>query len=110
VKRVAAFDFIMTSWKDSRPENQMTGEQGKAAMLWILAATKDDVQKVTDALEKAFENAPYPVSVMTEKHPRAAVAEPALRGGGAPDSLARADQRPGPDGGQDDGPADERPG
>jgi putative ABC transport system permease protein len=45
----------------------MTGEQGKAAMFWILAATKDDVQKVTDLLEKKFENAPYPVTVMTEK-------------------------------------------
>ena len=38
----------------------MTGEQGKAAMLWVLAESKD-------ALEKAFENAPYPVTVMTEK-------------------------------------------
>ncbi len=45
----------------------MTGEPGKAAMFWILAATKDDVQKVTNALEKAFDNAPYPANVMTEK-------------------------------------------
>ena len=156
VKRVAAFDFLMTFWKDSRAENQiplaasgvdelldvyreadvlpaevaawkgdptgcivgpvlmekfgwnvgerlvlkapvnggvldttirgvmrykldngvyihrrylegMTGEQGKTSMFWILAATKEDVQKVTDLLEKKFENAPYPVTVMTEK-------------------------------------------
>lgn len=45
----------------------LTGEQGKAAMFWILAATKDDVPKVTNALEKSFDNAPYPVTVMTEK-------------------------------------------
>jgi putative ABC transport system permease protein len=45
----------------------MTGEQGKTSMFWIMAATKDDVQKVTDLLEKKFENAPYPVTVMTEK-------------------------------------------
>ena len=45
----------------------LTGDPGKAAMFWILASTRDDVPKVTAALDKAFENAPYPVTAMSEK-------------------------------------------
>ncbi len=45
----------------------MTGEQGKAAMFWILAATRDDVDKITASLIRTFDNAPLPVSVMSEK-------------------------------------------
>lgn len=45
----------------------LTGDQGKAAMFWVLAKTRDDVSAVSAALEKEFENAPVPALAMTEK-------------------------------------------
>jgi putative ABC transport system permease protein len=45
----------------------LTGEQGKAAMFWILANTRKDVPLVTAAIEKKLENAPVPIRAMSEK-------------------------------------------
>ena len=45
----------------------LTGDPGKVSMFWILARSRADVEPLTAALRKAFENAPYPVDVMTEK-------------------------------------------
>ena len=45
----------------------LTGDPGKASMFWILARSRADMEPLTAALRTAFENAPYPVDVMTEK-------------------------------------------
>ncbi len=46
---------------------ELTGNQGKAAMFWILAKSRDDVAKVTAAIEKDLENSPVPIRAMSEK-------------------------------------------
>lgn len=45
----------------------LTGDRGKAGMFWVLAKSRAEVEPVTQRLRKSFENAPYPVDVMTEK-------------------------------------------
>jgi putative ABC transport system permease protein len=45
----------------------LTGDLGQAAMFWILVKSRDEMASVTASLSKEFENAPSPVTVMTEK-------------------------------------------
>ena len=45
----------------------LTGDTGQVGMYWVLANTREDVSRITAALEKEFANAPVPLSAMTEK-------------------------------------------
>lgn len=46
---------------------QLTGDTGTVGMFWILAKTRDDVDRITKNLNAAFENAPVPARAMSEK-------------------------------------------
>jgi len=46
---------------------QITGDEGRVSMFWIMAKSRDDVAPLTAELERRFENAPYPIRAMTEK-------------------------------------------
>ncbi len=46
---------------------QLLGTEGQTNMFWILARSRGDVDEITAALEKAFENAPVPARAMTER-------------------------------------------
>lgn len=45
----------------------LTGDTGQVGMYWVLANRREDVSRITAALEKEFANAPVPLSAMTEK-------------------------------------------
>ena len=45
----------------------LTGEKGEAAMFWVLARSRGDVDRVTASLDRTFETAPVPVRAMTER-------------------------------------------
>jgi putative ABC transport system permease protein len=45
----------------------VTGDRGLTGMYWIMAKSRDEVQPLTAALEKEFDNAPSPIRAMTEK-------------------------------------------
>lgn len=47
--------------------SQLTGDEGRTNMFWVLAKTRGDVDRVTAALSRALENAPVPVLAMTER-------------------------------------------
>jgi len=46
---------------------QATGDEGRVAMFWIMAKSRDDVAPLTAAIDRNFENAPYPIRAMSEK-------------------------------------------
>jgi len=46
---------------------QLAGVEGQTNMFWVLAKSRGDVDGVTAALGKAFENAPVPARAMTER-------------------------------------------
>jgi len=46
---------------------QLLGTEGQTNMFWILAKSRRDVDGITAALEKEFENAPVPARAMTER-------------------------------------------
>ena len=46
---------------------QATGDEGRVAMFWIMAKSRDDVAPLTAEIERRFENAPNPIRAMTEK-------------------------------------------
>ncbi len=46
---------------------QATGDEGRVAMFWIMAKSRDDIAPLTAAIERSFENAPYPIRAMSEK-------------------------------------------
>ena len=44
-----------------------SGDEGQTNMFWVLAKSRGDVDGITAALAKAFENAPVPARAMTER-------------------------------------------
>lgn len=46
---------------------QLTGDEGRVQMFWIMARSRDDVSPMTAEIERRFDNAPYPIRAMTEK-------------------------------------------
>ncbi len=46
---------------------QLTGDEGRVAMFWILAKSRDDVAPMTAEIDRRFDNAPTPIRAMTEK-------------------------------------------
>ncbi len=46
---------------------QLTGDEGRVAMFWILATSRDVVAPMTAEIDRRFENAPAPIRAMTEK-------------------------------------------
>ena len=46
---------------------QISGDEGRVAMFWIMAKSRDDLASLTAELERRFDNAPYPIRAMTEK-------------------------------------------
>ena len=46
---------------------QLTGAEGTTNMFWVLARTRGDVDRITAALNREFENAPVPARAMTER-------------------------------------------
>ena len=47
--------------------SQLTADEGRTNMFWVLAKSRGDVDRVTAALSRALENAPVPVLAMTER-------------------------------------------
>lgn len=47
--------------------SQMTKDEGRTNMFWVLAKTRGDVDGITAALNRQFENAPVPARAMTER-------------------------------------------
>lgn len=45
----------------------ITGNDRQAMMFWVMARSRDEVQPLTVAIERVFENAPTPIRAMTEK-------------------------------------------
>jgi len=46
---------------------QLTGDEGRVAMFWIMATSRESVAPMTAEIERRFENAPAPIRAMTEK-------------------------------------------
>ncbi len=46
---------------------QLSGDEGRVAMFWIMAKSRDVVGELTAAIERKFDNAPVPIRAMTEK-------------------------------------------
>lgn len=46
---------------------QLTGDEGRVQMFWVMAKSREDVAPMTAEIERRFENAPYPIRAMTEK-------------------------------------------
>ncbi len=46
---------------------QLSGDEGRVAMFWIMARSRDAVAPLTAELERKFDNAPVPIRAMTEK-------------------------------------------
>lgn len=46
---------------------RLTGDEGGTNMFWVLARSRGEVDGITAALAKVFENAPVPVLAMTER-------------------------------------------
>lgn len=46
---------------------QLTGDEGRVQMFWIMAKSREDVAPMTAEIERRFDNAPYPIRAMTEK-------------------------------------------
>jgi putative ABC transport system permease protein len=47
--------------------SQLTGDEGRTNMFWVLAKTRGDVDRITAALDRELENAPVPARAMTER-------------------------------------------
>lgn len=47
--------------------SQVTGDEGRTNMFWVLAKSRGDVDRVTAQLAREFENAPVPARAMTER-------------------------------------------
>lgn len=67
VRAVMQYDLDNGVYIHRRYFEGLSGNEGQAAMFWILARTRDDVVPVTLAIDKAFTNAPVPIQAMTEK-------------------------------------------
>mgnify|MGYP001119949877 FL=1 len=46
---------------------QLSGDEGRTNMFWVLAKTRGDVDGITAALDRELENAPVPARAMTER-------------------------------------------
>lgn len=46
---------------------QLVHDEGTTQMFWVLANTRDDVPRITAAVEKDLENSPVPIQAMTER-------------------------------------------
>lgn len=46
---------------------QLTGDEGRTNMFWVLARTRGDVDRITATLERDLQNAPVPARAMTER-------------------------------------------
>ena len=47
--------------------SQLTGDEGLTNRFWVLARSRGDVDRITAALNREFENAPVPARAMTER-------------------------------------------
>ena len=47
--------------------SQLTTDEGRTNMFWVLAKTRGDVDRITAALARDLENAPVPARAMTER-------------------------------------------
>ena len=47
--------------------SQLTADEGRTNMFWVLAKTRGDVDRITAALARDLENAPVPARAMTER-------------------------------------------
>jgi len=46
---------------------KLSGDEGGTNMFWVLAKSREDVDRITAALQEAFENAPVPARAMSER-------------------------------------------
>jgi len=46
---------------------KLSGDEGGTNMFWVLARTREDVDRITAALGETFENAPVPARAMSER-------------------------------------------
>ncbi|HQR44772.1 MAG TPA: ABC transporter permease [Thermoanaerobaculia bacterium] len=67
VRAVMSYHLDNGVYLHRRYYEQLTGEEGRVAMFWILARSRDDVAPMTAEIDRRFENAPAPIRAMTEK-------------------------------------------
>jgi putative ABC transport system permease protein len=67
VRAVMRYDLDNGVYLHRRYYDGITGNDREAMMFWVMARSREDVQPITVALEKAFDNAPAPIRAMTEK-------------------------------------------
>ncbi|HEV8267684.1 MAG TPA: ABC transporter permease, partial [Thermoanaerobaculia bacterium] len=67
VRALMRYDLDFGVYVHTKYYQGVAANDRETSMFWILCKTRDDVPKVTAALEKRFENAPYPILAMTEK-------------------------------------------
>jgi putative ABC transport system permease protein len=67
VRAVMAYRLDSGLYLHRRYLEQLSGDEGRTNMFWILAKTRGDVDGITSALGKVFENAPVPARAMTER-------------------------------------------
>jgi putative ABC transport system permease protein len=67
--RVGIFDYKADNglYIHRKYLEQLTGDTGTVGMFWILAKTRNDVDRITKNLNAEFENAPTPARAMSEK-------------------------------------------
>lgn len=67
VRAVMGYHLDNGVYLHRRYYEQLTGDEGRVAMFWILAKSRDDVAPMTAEIDRRFENAPTPIRAMTEK-------------------------------------------
>ncbi len=67
VRAVMGYHLDNGVYLHRRYYEQLTGDEGRVAMFWILATSRDAVAPMTAEIDRRFENAPAPIRAMTEK-------------------------------------------
>lgn len=67
VRAVMLYDADASVYIHRKYFENLLHDDRNTAMFWILAKTRDDVSRITAAVERDFENAPVPIRAMTER-------------------------------------------
>jgi len=67
VRAVMGYHLDNGVYLHRRYYEQLTGDEGRVAMFWIMAKSREDVAPLTAEIDRRFENAPAPIRAMTEK-------------------------------------------
>lgn len=67
VRAVMGYHLDNGVYLHRRYYEQLTGDEGRVAMFWVMATSRDAVAPMTAEIDRRFENAPAPIRAMTEK-------------------------------------------